>query len=164
MKKLILALAAFLLVAGCGEQFQPTAALLTGRNIDLESETTEYIGRLGIAFEQTEFGLETIYLDIFDADDDDADLQTYGVYILQNLQIVDPNIPLIGRPYLGAQATLDLDNDGGLYGLFLGSITELGGVDILTEFQTRHYNEAIKVLQGESEDKYKIIVGPRFRF
>jgi len=153
-----------ILLTGCGENLSPTASLLTGRNIRLENETTEYVGRLGLTVDDTEFGLASIYFDQFEADDDDADLQNYGVYILQNLHIVDPNIPLIGKPYIGAQATVDLDNDGGLYGIIVGSVTELGSVEILTEFQTRHYLDAIAALHGESEDKYKVIVGPRFRF
>ena len=163
MRKLLIVLALVLLV-GCSSQVRPTASLLTGRNIELENETTEYVGRVGLSVEQSEFGLSTIYLDRFEDGDSEADLQTYGVYVLQNLQLADPNIPLLGRPYIGAQATLDLDDDGALYGLIVGSVTELGGIEILTEFQTRHYDEAMKALQGETEDKYKIIVGPRFKF
>ena len=163
MVRKILIMACVLLIFGCSESVRPTATLLTGRNVELENETTEYIGRLGLNIKDSEFGLASIYFDE-NSDDDDADLQTYGVYVLQNLKIVDPNTPLIGRPYIGVQATIDLDDDGGMYGLIIGSVNYLGGIEILTEFQTRHYDEAIRALHGESEDKYKIIVGPRFKF
>jgi len=164
IKQTLITVLICILLVGCSEEITPTASLLTGRNVELENESTEYIGRLGVEVEGTEVGLSTIYLDRFEDGDSEADLQTYGVYVIQNLQIVDPNMPLIGKPYIGAQATLDLDDDGALYGLIIGSVTNLGGVEILTEFQTRHYDDAMKALQGESEDKYKIIVGPRFKF
>jgi len=157
MKKLLI-LMVCLLLCGCSESVRPTASLLTGTNVEMEQEDMEYVGRLGLQIDKSEIGIATYYLD-----NTDIDQQYYGVYVLQDL-IQDPNAPVLGNWYIGAQATLDVESDGGQYGPILGMRSFLGGIEILTEFQYRHYNQALAVLEGVSEDKYKVIVGPRFKF
>ena len=157
MIKRILLVIAILLIAGCGEQMRPTVSLLSGSNVDIEENSVEYIGRLGLQVDTVNFGLMTTMAD--DAEDRDP---FYGVFITQEL--IDPNLPVIGKVYLGAQATINLDNDGGQYGPIVGTSINLGGIEVCTEFQYRHYNEALSALQSESGDKYKVIVGPKFKF
>ena len=157
MKKLLFcfALLVGLLVAGCQDSLTPTATLLSGTDID--NQANEYIGRLGVQLGPTEVGLASHWWDRSDAH------QVYGVYALQSL--ADPNgLGLLGRPYLGGQVTLDLDDDGGMYGFVVGTVYDLAGIEILTEFQVRTYTEALDALHPESEDRYKLFVGPRIRF
>ncbi len=175
MKKVLLLIVAMaaLLVAGCQEQtLRPTftAALLAGTNADSvddldegRSASAEYVGRLGIALDRTELGFATHW---FEQPDDPS--QTYGIYVLQWLAEDEKPIStvaaLLGRPYLGALVTVDLDDDGGLYGFLAGTSHTVGGIDVLSEFQARTYTDALKKLYGEDADRWKLFVGPRFRF
>jgi hypothetical protein len=158
IRKLIIPAVCLLLLMGCSQTMTPTVSLLTGTNVEMENEDMEYVGRVGLQVDKTAFGLATHYLD-----NTEIDQQFYGVYIIQDL-ISDPNAPFLGNWYIGAQATLNLENKGGQYGPILGTRSYLGGIEILTEFQYRHYNQALATLEGKDEDKYKVITGPQFRF
>src|SRR4030043_284622 len=138
MKKTLLLLI-LLLVAGCSEQMKPTATLLTGGAVDFANEGEEYVGRIGVQVDKTEAGIASQWLQ-----NSEDDQQNYGVYVIQDL-ISDPNAPLLGNWYLGAQATINFDTEGGVYGPILGTKSYVGGVEILTEFQYRHYNQALSV-------------------
>lgn len=157
IKKMIIPIVCILLLTGCSQTMTPTASLLSGNDAEIESGDIEYVGRLGVQIEKTEFGLATHYLD-----NTEIDQQFYGVYVIQDL-ITDPNAPILGNWYIGAQATIDVKNDGGMYGPILGMKSYLGGIEILTEFQPRHYNKALKLLEG-TEDEDKIFIGSRFKF
>jgi len=162
MKKLIVALA-ILLVAGCAgtEKIQPAAWLLSGANVqsaDSENEiedTLEYIGRVGVQVGQTEAGIASDWWM-------GSPRQSYGVYAIQFLT-ADPN-SLVGTPYIGAQATMDVEEQGGMYGFVTGTILDIGGMDVVTEFQVRTYNEVLETQMPNSEDRYKAFVGLRFKF
>jgi len=147
-----------ILMAGCSENMTPTASLLSGSNIQLEENSVEYVGRLGLQADGINFGLQSTW-----ADEAEDMAQFYGVFITQELTN-DPNLPVLGKMYLGAQATINLDNDGGLYGPILGTSIEVGGIEVITEFQYRHFNEALAALNGQQEDKYRLIIGPKFKF
>jgi len=156
MKKLIFMLVLICFCFGCSEQMAVT--LLSSPN-EFEDSTTEYAIRLGAQVEQTEVGLASYWWPEGDADID----QTYGAYILQSL--TDPNgLGLLGRPYIGGQATLDIDNDGGMYAFIAGTVYEMGGVEILTEFQLRSFSEYLKEANDSGTDRYKVAIGTRFRF
>jgi hypothetical protein len=144
--------------AGCGEQLTPTAALLTGDNVQVDGEGVEYVGRLGVQYEKTQAGLMSQWLS-----ETDDDQQFYGLYIQQDL-ISDPNAPLLGNWYVGGQVSLDFDNDGGTYGPYIGTKSYIGGIEILTEFHYRHFNKALAALNDDDKDKYKLYIGPAFRF
>jgi len=144
------------LAAGCSQTLKPAAWLLAGTNAqDLDTADIEYIGRLGLQSDQTEFGLASNWWQ--------AGNQSYGVYALQFLP-ADPN-GLLGTPYLGLSATVDVAREnGGLYGFITGTILNIGGIDVVTEFTARTYNEDIKERMPESENKYRIFAGSRLRF
>ena len=159
VRYIVFVVACLLLLVGCG--LTPTATLLTGQNVEFEETTTEYVGRLGVLVEQTEFGFASNWWTRTEENQ-----HAYGVYVLQKL-INDPNMPILGGSYIGAQAlvTVDLDNDGGKYGPILGTTVNIGGVEILTEFHYVWYNDALEAaLQEGTSDEYKIYVGPRFKF
>jgi len=158
IRQIVILFTMALLVAGCSENLRPTASFLTGRNVEIEGESEEYVGRIGAQIDRVDFGLAATWLNKAK-----ENRQAYGVYILQQF-INDPNLPVLGNAYIGAQATLNLEEDTGFYGPIIGTSTYLGGVEILTEFQYRHYDDAIKAIQGETEDKYKIFIGPKFQF
>lgn len=160
MKKLLflITIICLLLFAGCSDSMRPTVSMLSGSNIELDEESVEYIGRIGIQNDGMNFGLQSTW-----ADDAEEQNQSYGVYITQELTN-DPNLPVLGKMYLGAQASLNLDNDGGSYGPIVGTIIDVGGIEIVTEFQYRHFNDALAALNSEREDKYRVIVGPKFKF
>lgn len=156
VRYIVFVVACLLLLVGCG--LTPTATLLTGQSVEFEENTTEYVGRLGVVAEQTEFGFASNWWTRTEENQ-----HAYGVYVLQKL-INDPNVPILGGSYLGAQVTVDLDKDSGMYGPILGTVVNIGGIDILTEFHYLHYDDTLKALQNETSDKYKIYVGPRFKF
>jgi hypothetical protein len=167
MKKLIMIVALCLLVAGCNEdcirtaQIQPAAWLLSGANVqsaDAENEiedTLEYIGRVGLQVGQTEAGIASDWWM-------DSPRQSYGVYAVQFLP-QDANSLIPGIPYIGAQATLDVEDDGGMYGFVTGTILKVGGMDVVTEFQARTYTDILEK-QAVSADRYKVFFGTRFKF
>lgn len=145
------------LFAGCEEGTQTAVTFLTGTNVEFEEETVEYIGRVGPSFSK---GLELGFASNWCGE---TDRQTYGVYAIQALAL-DPNTALLSNVYLGAMVTVDFDDDGGMYGPIIGTVTNYGGIEIVTEFQYREYNEALSSLEGNTEDKYKVYIGPRFKF
>jgi hypothetical protein len=145
-------------IAGCNEQMAPTISLLSGGNVDFDTQGEEYIGRVGAQIDKTEIGMSSQWIQ-----GTENNQQNFGVYVIQDL-IFEPNTPLLGNWYLGAQATIDFDSDGGIYGPIVGTKSYLGGIEILTEFQYRHYNEALKALEESNDDKYRIFIGPRFKF
>ena len=157
---LILAILIVVLV-GCNEECCErvgfTATALSGS--DIENAGNEYIARVGAAIENTEVGITAHYWP-----DNDID-EAYGIYALQTL--VDPNngLWLIGRPYIGAQATIDDgQGDGGMYGFITGTVVDIGGIDVLAEFQWRSYSAAMREEHDDESDEFKAFVGPRFRF
>lgn len=163
MKRVILIVVlAILLVAGCAEtaKVQPAAWLLSGANVqsgDSENEiedTLEYVGRVGVQVGQTEAGLASNWFK-------GNPRQEYGVYFIQFLA-QDPN-NLLSKTYIGAQATLDVKEEGGMYGFMAGTILNVGGVDLATEFRASTYTEALGD-KMDSQDRYKVFVGPRFKF
>lgn len=159
MKRLFtIIIMAVVMALGCNGSLTPTASLMTGSNIQLEENTIEYTGRLGVQADMTNFGLASTWLDNTEHNE-----QTFGIYATQEL-MNDPNIPLVGRLYIGGQVTCDFDSDGGRYGPFLGVINELGGVEINTEFSYFHYNDVWAELQGDSRDQWKVTVGPKIYF
>lgn len=166
MKKTIfIVVLAILLMAGCGEKtakVQPSLWLLSGATVqDTEAEneiedSLEYVGRIGVQFGQTETGVASDWWMGGDP------RQSYGVYAIQFLTD-DPN-SIVGTPYLGVQATLDVEEDsGGMYGFVAGTIVPLGGLDVVTEFQARQYSDVLSE-KLEGNDEYKAFVGLRFKF
>ena len=125
---------------------------------DLGSQANEYAARIGYGNEKTEVGVVGYYWSDSDID------EVFGVYILQSL--TDPNgLGLLGRPYIGGQATVaDGRGDGGMYGFITGTVLDIGGVDILTEFQWRSYSESLAEAHDDGSDKYKLFIAPRFYF
>lgn len=164
MKKVMLILLVFcgLLVAGCSEQtakVTPSVWLLSGANVqDTESQndmqdSLEYVGRLGIQVDQTEFGVASDWWMGSDP------RQSYGIYAVRFLPL-----DLLGESYVGAQATLDVEEDsGGMYGFVAGTIVPVGGLDVVTEFQARQYSDDLADKMA-GNDEYKAFVGLRFKF
>jgi len=154
---------AILLVAGCAERIspmKPSVWLLSGANVaasDAENEiedTLEYVGRIGLRTANTELGVASDWWMGSDP------RQSYGVYAVQFL--TDPNGLLGTLPYAGVQATLDIEDDsGGMYGFVAGTIIPIKGLDVVTEFQTRRFNDALAEKMAAAEDEYKVFVGLR---
>jgi len=164
MRTLLITLlfAALICFAGCAEKATMTATLL-GSPGELEDFETEYTGRVGVQIEQTEVGIATCFWPESDVD------QVYEIYALQFL--TDPNgLGLIGRPYIGGHITLDkilpnrVVNNGGMYAFITGTAHEIGGVEILTEFQWRLYTDSLEEHHDNGTDRYKVGIGPRFSF
>jgi hypothetical protein len=156
LRKILISIV-ILLIMGCSKSMVPTASLLSGSQVQFESDEIEYVGRLGVTVENIQFGLASHYLD-----NSEIDQQYYGVYIIQDV-ISEPNLPVIGNWYVGAQATLDLDNDGGMYGPIVGFRNTLGSLEILTEYQPRHYNKALALLE-DTPNEDLIYMGMTFYF
>lgn len=157
MKKGILIVVGLLLTlffSGCGDI---TASVLCSPN-EFEDAETEYQGRIGLCVDQMELGICSNYWPNSSID------QTYGAYILQNL--ADPNgMGLLGKPFAGVMATLAVDdNGGGMYAFLTGTVHEVEGIKIRTEFQYRSYSDYLKEDLDEGTDKYKVFVGPVFNF
>jgi len=164
MKRIILiAGLAILLVAGCAERLspmKPNVWLVSGANVaaaDGENEiedSLEYVGRIGLRTANTELGVASDWWMGSDP------RQSYGVYAVQFL--TDPNGLLGTLPYAGVQATLDIEDDsGGMYGFVAGTIVPIGGLDVVTEFQARRFNEVLADKMTAAEDEYKVFVGLR---
>lgn len=156
------------LCVGCSSpaKVQPVAWLLSGANVQsLNSEneieeTVEYIGRAGIQIDPNdsspiEFGLASDWWM-------GSPRQSYGVYAVQFLS-QDPN-SLMNMVYVGGQATLDLEEDGGMYGFVTGKILNIGGLQAVTEFTARTYNDVLETQMPNSADRYKAYVGLRIPF
>jgi hypothetical protein len=151
------------LCVGCSSpaKITPAAWLLSGANtnaMDAENEvedTLEYIGRVGVQVDNTEFGLASNWWM-------ERQRQSYGVYAVQFLS-QDPN-SLLNKAYIGGQATLDVEEDGGMYGFVTGKILDIGGLEIVTEFTARTYNGVLEAQMPESEDRYKAYIGLRIPF
>ena len=157
-------------LTGCSGTSKIAVSVLAGSNVDNvadipdnEASSAEYIGRVGVETNGTEIGFGSHYWNT-----NTEDHQTYGIYAIQYL-VEEPNQPdlfsnVIGRPYITGQASLGLDADGDMWGIGVGTSHIMGGIEILTEFQVRSYDDALKKLNGEDVDKYKLFIGPRFRF
>ena len=162
-RTLLIVALALLFGAGCAERLspmKPAVWLLSGANaaaVDSADEienTLEYVGRIGLRTANTELGAASDWWMGSDP------RQSYGVYAVQFL--TDPNGLLGTLPYAGVQATLDIEDDsGGMYGFVAGTIVPIGGLDVVTEFQARRFNEALADKMSAAEDEYKVFVGLR---
>gem|GEM_PF-5978040 len=145
------------MTAGCAGQMIPAATLL-GSPGQFEDAPTEYTGRFGAQINRMEIGGA-----IHCWPEEEKMGQAYGIYILQPL--TDPNgLWLLGEPYVGFQTTTDISNDSGMYAFITGTVQELGGIEILTEFQWRSYSDSLKATHDDSKGEYLLSVGPRFLF
>lgn len=161
MKKLLFLIVCSVFLIGCDEGIKPTVSLLSGMNANLEQETLEYNTKVGAVLDNgVEAGIAGAW-----SDDVEQDWNTVGVYVQQRL-LEDPNSILIGEVSLGAQATIDYSaGDNGMYGFYISKITNVGGIDINTEIQYRHYQDALAGLSdNQGNGQYKILIGPKFKF
>ena len=163
MRTLLTAIMVAMLVMafGCSEAVRPipVVTLLSAPNEFEDAEPgTEYTGRVGLQVGDSELGA-AIYCWPEGNDYDEL----YGVYALQ--YITDSNsIPLIDRIYLGAQATMDIDGEGGMYGFLVGAEREILGITVVTEFAYRNYQDAMANLYDTSSDEYIAHVGVKIPF
>lgn len=153
-KILIITALPLLLFAGCAEPIQPKVWLLSGSQPDNMDSNIEYLGRVGIG-DKTEIGLTANWWE-------QDPHQSYGLYALRYLP-TDPN-SMLGNPYAGAHSTLYVsENRGGMYGFFAGTIQNIGGIDLVTEYQYRVVGEAIASQTGKKDDQ-RIFIGGAFKF
>ena len=156
MKTVLMILALMcLLVAGCQEGIKPVAWVLS--DSDAGSANAQTTIRAGIEFNKgtTEAGLTSNYIR--------DSTQNIGIYVTQFV-LNDPNgLPLLKRVYVGGQATLDLDQDGGMYGPLAGTVEKIGGIDWVIEPRYVRYNLEMQEIMGK-EGEFLIFAGPRIGF
>lgn len=159
MKRLILLITISLFLSGC-TGFGPSFTVLSGSDLSMQEETVEYTARAGLYNDNTEFGLTGSW-----SEDASNDWRTIGIYAQRKL-LYEPNDIFIGEIFFGSQASIAInEGDQGMYGFYLSKITNLYGIDIATELHYRKYSDALNYLSGSDEsDKYRLIIGPRFRF
>lgn len=153
------------LCVGCGDiEKPPLRAWLVGSDTG-----QEYSARIGVMQDQLEIGIGGSWW----IQDDPH--QVFTTYLVQHL--LEPDKPVLtldtpadakilelGQPYIGVTASLDLDEDGGMYGPIAGVIMEVGGVKVVTEYQYRTFNGAMKSTMGDSSDAHTVLIGPLFEF
>jgi len=154
---LIMMLLAVVCLAGCSETAKTTATVLVGSNTEMDEGSEEYTVRVGVQSDDVELGIVGSCWSAENSDDGEV----YGLYILQSL--MDPNgLALVGRPYIAAQGLVTPDTKGRIFGLMAGTVHEIGGVEILSEFEWR---PDIDIPDGSEEmDEWKMSVGPRIKF
>lgn len=153
MKKLsVLLVVVLIFVAGCSEG-NMTAWILGGTDVD--SSVNEYVGRIGYENDGVEVGGQSTWVGTQGAG------QSYGAYIIAHIP-AGPDI--LGQPYIGYQASVVDAEDGAFYGPIAGTIYEdLVGVDWVVEGWYRDFTGPLS--EGmDSNDQWKVFVGPRFRF
>jgi len=148
---LLMLLPLLVLLTGCqGERMTAWALSST----DVSANDNEFVGRIGVASD-VEIGLQSDWIGMH------GERQWYGVYILAD--IGDPN-GLLGQPYVGAQASLALDEDGGAYGPIVGTKFPINErVSAVTEGWYRDFNGKLDD-KGIVDDEWKALFGMRIKF
>ena len=151
----IILIAALLLIAGCSETCKDATHLLCGGDhaggvitllsgVDLNDSVNRYDLRAAIVIDELLVG------PVLSMQHDKDSKNKWGVYAIRGL--TKDGIGILGKPYIGFQATLESDQ----YYFLSGTVHELSpGIEILTEVKTRTYG-------GQAED-WNVMVGPRFR-
>ncbi len=148
-------IAALLLVAGCSETCKDLTHTLCGGHqsgaitllsgVDIADSVNRYDLRASLTIDKLRIGpVLSMY--------PDKDIENdWGVFAIREL--TDKGIGVLGKPYIGFQATLESEQ----YYFLSGTVHELSpGIEILTELKTRTYG-------GQAED-WNVMVGPRFSF
>lgn len=120
---------------------------------ELDSADNEIVARLGIQNEDVEFGLQMDYIGIH------GDNQWTGVYGILHLQ--GDFTTLLGQPYIGYQASLSFDEDGGCYGPIAGTIYNK---IFVIEGWYRDFNGPLSAILADENDQWKVFAGLRIKF
>lgn len=152
----VLVVAAMVAICGCGSYEGVRPSVWMGSGTDTDSPDNPYKVRFGAEIdEELEFGGQ------FDYQGQDGP-QSTGVYALVFLPI-DPNI--VGRTYLGGQATFSFDEDGGYAGPIAGTVYPI--TDRISAFVEGGWREFSGQMEGQMtnwNDQWTATFGVRGRY
>lgn len=158
MKKLMLlffTLLPIMVFSGCLEEDCRLNVWLLG-DTSVNNVNNEFNARIGFRQRNTEFGIGSSWWNR------DGPHQMASSYVIQHLAN-DPN-NVLGQPYIGARITLDLDDDGGMYGFPAGFILNVSGINIATEYRYMIIDKALRKAAGDSIAEHQVFVGPIIAF